>query len=112
MLRRPPRSTHFPYPALFRSFEPGQAPPGGGDSRLQLNHHLLRRLARVDSPVDLDLAAVWHDVWARAAVDRAHGQAGRPERWVTSTPELLANQLELERDPRGRRDRVASKRRR
>src|SRR5256886_9878001 len=81
MLRRPPRSTHFPYPALFRSFEPGQAPPGGGDSRLQLNHHLLRRLARVDSPVDLDLAAVWHDVWARAAVDRAHGQAGRPERW-------------------------------
>src|SRR5689334_24061182 len=27
MLRRPPRSTLFPYTTLFRSFEPGSIPP-------------------------------------------------------------------------------------
>src|SRR3712207_7639848 len=30
MIRRPPRSTLFPYTTLFRSIGPGQMPVGGG----------------------------------------------------------------------------------
>src|SRR3989475_4758413 len=54
--------------------EPWQPPPRERDRCLQLTQHLLCSLARVDAPVDLDLAAVRHDIGARAAVDRAHGQ--------------------------------------
>src|SRR6266550_7309854 len=58
--------------------EPWQPPPRERDRCLQLTQHLLCSLARVDAPVDRDLAAVRYDIGARAAVDRAHGQARRP----------------------------------
>src|SRR2546430_2371729 len=57
--------------------EPRQSPPCAGDGSFELTHHLLLSLARVETAVHLDDAAVRHHVWARAAVDRAYGQARR-----------------------------------
>src|SRR6266508_782445 len=56
MLRRPPRSTLFPYTTLFRSEQPR---PCGGDDRL----HLLEEGARLFEAalVGEDLADVAHD---------------------------------------------------
>src|SRR5690606_42157949 len=55
MLRRPPRSTLFPYTTLFRSLEPGDASAAEIDQRLvvRLQAFVLDRIAQVD----LDLAA-------------------------------------------------------
>src|SRR3712207_8505877 len=54
MIRRPPRSTLFPYTTLFRSRRSGQPEPGGGG----------RRLAPV---VDPELVEDADDVVARGA---------------------------------------------
>src|SRR6266581_1783214 len=85
--------------------EPGHCPPCSGDRALQLFHDLLSGLARVEAAVHLDLAAVGHHVWARAAADRAHGEAWRTEPGVGMARQLGVNRLELERDPRGCGDR-------
>src|SRR5437773_1914400 len=92
--------------------EPRHSPPCSCDRILQLLDDLLRGLARVEAAVHLDLAAVGHDVWARAAADRAHGEAWRTELGVGTARQLGINRLELERDPRGRGDRVAPQSRR
>src|SRR5438552_11800918 len=42
MIRRPPRSTLFPYTTLFRSLSPGQ-PRGGADRRPRVSHGLRPR---------------------------------------------------------------------
>src|SRR3989442_8708046 len=45
MIRRPPRSTLFPYTTLFRSRELGEEPvvPGGDDDRARLRLEALER---------------------------------------------------------------------
>src|SRR3712207_8106550 len=50
MIRRPPRSTLFPYTTLFRSGVRAAAPAGGGRGRLhpfKLRHHPLMRFKYV-----------------------------------------------------------------
>src|SRR2546426_2562187 len=93
-------------------FEPWQPPPCKRDRGFQLTQHLLGGLTRVDAPVDLDLAAVRYDVGARAAVDRAHGQARRPELGMGLTRELIGDRFELEHDRGGSGHGVASEGRR
>src|SRR3712207_8623857 len=63
MIRRPPRSTLFPYTTLFRSRRPGQ-PPGGG--RRQRPHRAGGRLLQGLGPRAVVLRGV------RAHGDRAH----------------------------------------
>src|SRR5438034_11462251 len=47
MIRRPPRSTLFPYTTLFRSHEVGQRPPGQhGRTRHRPGHRHADRAAR------------------------------------------------------------------
>src|SRR3712207_8367662 len=47
MIRRPPRSTLFPYTTLFRSARHGAPPRGGGDRLARrLRRAAVRRLAR------------------------------------------------------------------
>src|SRR2546427_3433206 len=48
MIRRPPRSTLFPYTTLFRSGRAGRAPPG---PRLRGPHERALQLPRGPSPV-------------------------------------------------------------
>src|SRR5687767_15290799 len=55
MIRRPPRSTLFPYTTLFRSPVGARTAPSGGGS--QDDHPKLRRAA-----LDLDLPVVCADV--------------------------------------------------
>src|SRR5260221_5102317 len=47
MIRRPPRSTLFPYTTLFRSVEPARG-RGGDDDGLRIDHHLAHHAARAD----------------------------------------------------------------
>src|SRR5690242_20966947 len=46
MIRRPPRSTLFPYTTLFRSGEPGAAPPRAAHARLHQALAVERRAAQ------------------------------------------------------------------
>src|SRR3712207_7809114 len=43
MIRRPPRSTLFPYTTLFRSDDGVVRHLGGGHGRDQLRHHMIHR---------------------------------------------------------------------
>src|SRR6266699_2666423 len=88
--------------------EPGHSATCPCDRLLQLLHHLLCGLARVDPAVHLDLAAIRHDVRTRAAVDRAHSQGRWPELGMATARELRVDRLELECDPRGGGDRVTA----
>src|SRR2546428_6281184 len=63
MIRRPPRSTLFPYPTLFRSDYQSVDPASG---RLYISHMNAGRLV----VFDLDSLRVEHEV---AGVDRAAG---------------------------------------
>src|SRR5258708_29748803 len=56
MIRRPPRSTLFPYTTLFRSYHSGRAPPGDRDelhSHRRICPHGIPQGAR--SPGDLEI---------------------------------------------------------
>src|SRR2546430_11985372 len=46
MIRRPPRSTLFPYTTLFRSSRPRGQPPAAQPTKLPTRHPGLRRLER------------------------------------------------------------------
>src|SRR3712207_7078831 len=84
MIRRPPRSTLFPYTTLFRS--PGRAPPGRWTPRGR------PRRARARSPEERrGDAGVDGDVQARGLgeVARGQGEHGRSEE---HTSELQSRQ--------------------
>ena len=74
--------------------------PRPRDGRLQLVNNLLAGLAGVDAPIHLDLAAVRHDVWARAAVDRANREIWRAEQAMAPSRQSVAESLQLEHEPR------------
>src|SRR5204863_117327 len=98
---------------LARVFSSLRAYSSSGNAAIRhLLGDLLRAVAPVEAAVHLDLAAVGHDVRARAAADRAHGEARRAEPGVGTARELRVDRLELECDPRGRGDRVAPQSRR
>src|SRR5438445_1330753 len=89
-------------------FEPRHAKPSAGQGRLDLLEDLTGRLARVDAAVDLDHAAVRHDVRTRAAVDRPDRQARGAKHRMRAPRKLVVDGLQLDHYRRGRGDGVAS----
>src|SRR3989454_11464364 len=81
MIRRPPRSTLFPYTTLFRS----EAKRIVSSGQAHLAAHILdisRRL-HLSSPVLVSWAgSVLGDDWYRAGVGRALARVGLRARWV------------------------------
>src|SRR3712207_8543405 len=79
MIRRPPRSTLFPYTTLFRSAEPVVADPRD-DVEVHVHHHLVRLRA-----------VVLEDVVGGGAGRPHHGPA-EPRRSEEHTSELQSRQ--------------------
>src|SRR3712207_8837826 len=63
MIRRPPRSTLFPYTTLFRSAHP-RRPVRPRLAHVRRRRHALRQLHRLDRVADLD-----HCIWCVAAAE-------------------------------------------
>src|SRR2546427_2584037 len=90
MIRRPPRSTLFPYTTLFRSIKVGRLAAGplvaALEARFEIGRRVGIRLVAIlyaDSPMvrcmlDIDNQTTWHRVRARLPVDLpgAHAVAG------------------------------------
>ena len=95
---------------LDHHLEPRHAKPNAGNRRLDLLEDLSGRLAWVDAAVDLDHAAVRHDVRTRAAVDRPDRQARGAKHRMRAPRKLVVDGLQLDHDRRGSGDRVASQR--
>src|SRR2546427_10069383 len=99
MIRRPPRSTLFPYTTLFRSIKVGRLAAGplvaALEARFEIGRHVGIRLVAIlyaDSPMvrcilDIDNQAEWHRLRARlpvglpgtpAVAGTAFGSVARP----------------------------------
>src|SRR5258708_38926777 len=75
MIRRPPRSTLFPYTTLFRSVETQRSSPCAGQWRRWLGNVLLPFLGRLDPGCD-GLLNVLESFFRACADGHAPGQVG------------------------------------
>src|SRR2546421_5266526 len=62
MIRRPPRSTLFPYTTLFRSPRNGQHPKKGVNRWLRLSYHIVYEIVMKESTPKMDCRAVGNRV--------------------------------------------------
>src|SRR5256885_13282486 len=85
MIRRPPRSTLFPYTTLFRSEERRDRRRVGVDHALEVEARERDRLAALRAALDHELAAVARDpqVLERARLGRLLLEARRRDRKST-----------------------------
>src|SRR3989441_9572265 len=109
MIRRPPRSTLFPYTTLFRSHEGGETPCG--DSPVELDALGLRQPVPERAPVDVDeLVGDRPTVgrWWSGPGNVARGVPLVPLRVLVEPPHVGLGHAVVEREHRGerRRDRA------
>src|SRR2546430_9081182 len=95
MIRRPPRSTLFPYTTLFRSLVPVEGV--GPAHRVPVEFHEPRLAFRVDEPEAVDAETLHHRIAPRQGAVAHHPQRSEEHRSELQSQSNLVCRLLLEK---------------